>query len=383
MRATNHHGRGTARHVSRTGYDAPHIDKTRSHGNRFWTWCGCSTLGGWGGCPAMEDVERRFYREQFGGSIEKQNERYRARRQYKKLRTADQVYDNRMTQPEESLLYIGDKSFRGAVSPDVLWECFREYLAWEWEYSRTHGQFYRPLSAGMHVDERGQVHVHERGVYQYQDADGDWRIGQAAALEAAGFPLPDPDADRSAENNRKAVWDAARREAWLDIVEAHGYQVEREPEEGRPHMGLEVWQAWQDSMAEADAVAGRAAVALQEAQEARREAQAEREAVRAVKTAQGAIADAIGTGMLRRKRREAEGRREREADLVRREADVAAKEAALGRVGKAMYERQLEAERRRQAERSQGRAMDGDGLLDSMGPAPLDVPGHGPQGRER
>lgn len=380
MRAANHHGRGTARHASRYGYDAPHVDKSRSKGNRFWTWCGGNVLGV-GGCPGMEEAELSFYRKRFTDGVEARNERYRARRQSGRVRTVEQVYRNRVTQPEESLLYIGDKGSRGQVPPDVLWACFQEYLAWECECSRKHAEFYRPLSAALHVDERGQWHVHERGVYQYQDADGEWQVGQAAALEAAGFPLPDPDADRSADNNRKMVWDAARREKWLDIVEAHGFAIEREPEAERPHMGLEAWQAWQDSMAEAEAVAGRTAVALQEAQEAQEAAQADREAARASRASREAIADAIGTGMLRRRKRETEGRREREADLARREADVAAREAALGLVGKAMYERQLEAEWRRQAERSQERAMDGERMLGGMGVDHPDVPGRGPKGR--
>lgn len=291
MRATNHHGRGTAKHASRHGYTAPHIDKARSKDNRFWTWCGgVRETDADGACPGLEGDERLYYSSMFRKGIEAQNEIYRKRRQYGKVRTPDDFYARRVTQPEESLLYIGDKSFRGAVSPDVLWDCVREYVAWEREFSRAHGDFYVPLSLSLHADERGQWHVHERGVYQYADGAGNLRIGQAAALEAAGFPLPDPDADRSVDNNRKMTWDAARREKWLDVVEAHGFQVEREPEEERPHMGLEAWQAWRDSMAEAEAVAGRAAVALQEAQEAAAAAKADRDALDAARARVEALA---------------------------------------------------------------------------------------------
>ena len=213
MRATNHHGRGTAKHASRHGYTAPHIDKARSKDNRFWTWCGgVRETDADGACPGLEGDERLYYSSMFRKGIEAQNEIYRKRRQYGKVRTPDDFYARRVTQPEESLLYIGDKSFRGAVSPDVLWDCVREYVAWEREFSRAHGDFYVPLSLSLHADERGQWHVHERGVYQYADGAGNLRIGQAAALEAAGFPLPDPDADRSVDNNRKMTWDAARRE---------------------------------------------------------------------------------------------------------------------------------------------------------------------------
>lgn len=242
MRATNHHGRGTAKHAGRD-FDlkkAPHIDPARAAQNRYWTW---------NGDPKLEAAERAYYRETFQDALDTQNQLHRQRRQYKRVRDIDQVYENRNTQPEGSLLYIGCKK-DGPIDPDVLWACAAEYRAWEQEQL---GGRYVPLSMAMHVDEKGQIHVEERGVYRYQTEAGQWTVGQAAALEAAGVPLPDPDKPRDTDNNRKMTWDAARREKWLDIVEAHGFTLERTPEQQRPHLGLEAWQAWQDEKAALDA----------------------------------------------------------------------------------------------------------------------------------
>ena len=270
MRATNHHGRGTAKHAGRD-FDlkkAPHIDPARAAQNRYWTW---------NGDPKLEAAERAYYRETFQDALDTQNQLHRQRRQYKRVRDIDQVYENRNTQPEGSLLYIGCKK-DGPIDPDVLWACAAEYRAWEQEQL---GGAYVPLSMAMHVDEDGQIHVEERGVYRYQTEAGQWTVGQAAALEAAGVPLPDPDKPRATDNNRKMTWDAARREKWLDIVEAHGFTLERTPEKERPHLGLEAWQAWQDEKAALEAqktaldaqAAQQAIVTQQQAQTAREQAQ--------------------------------------------------------------------------------------------------------------
>ncbi len=125
-------------------------------------------------------------------------------------------------------------------------------------------------------------------------------------------------------------------------------------------------------------------------QEARREAQAIRGAARTAVVARQAISDAVGVGVARRRKRDAAARQAQEAELARREADVARREAevadqvaALDYINRQRVQRRAEAQQRRQEDRARARAADGDMMLDSMGPAPLDVPGHGPQGRER
>ena len=92
----------------------------------------------------------RYYRNQFGKTVEAQNERYRKNRQHSRIRTTDDWYRDRVRQPEGLLLYIGDKSNRRDVPPDVLWTCAEKYIRWEQDYSKAHGGFYVPLSFALH-----------------------------------------------------------------------------------------------------------------------------------------------------------------------------------------------------------------------------------------
>lgn len=333
MRAANHHGRGSAKHAGRE-FDvskAPHIDPARCSGNIYWTWDGQKSL---------EAAERAYYSQTFQDGLDAQNELHRQRRQYKRVRDMGQVYEGRNTQPEGSLLYIGSKKELGLVDPAVLWACAEEYRAWEQD---ALGGCYVPLTLALHQDEDGQFHVEERGVYQYQDEAGNWQIGQAAALEAAGVPLPDPSKDRSKDNNRKMTWDAARREKWLDIVEAHGFTLEREPEQHRPHMGLQAWQAWEDAKADLAAQA-EAQAALQASLDTQARKQAQ------VQQTQQAAAQRIGQQL-----RELEATRAaqdaRAAQLQREAQAVQAAREAIPQLVQEAIRRELEAARAAQPPR--------------------------------
>ena len=121
-----------------------------------------------------------------------------------------------------------------------------------------------------------------------------------------------------------------------------------------------------------------AATALQEA---RREAQAIRGAARTAVVARQAISDAVGVGVARRRKRDRDARQAQEAELARREADVADQVAALDYINRQRVQRRAEALRRDREARADGRAMDGDRLLDGMEASLPGVPGHGPKGR--
>lgn len=123
-------------------------------------------------------------------------------------------------------------------------------------------------------------------------------------------------------------------------------------------------------------------------QAARTEAQAIRASARAGTVARQAISDAVGVGVVRRRKRDAEARQAQEAELARREADVARREAevadqvaALDFVNRERVQRQAEALRRKREARNAERAADGDRLLDGMGVAPAGVLDRGPKGR--
>lgn len=246
MRAANHHGKGGAIHPSRR-FDlekADHIDAEKAKMNIYWTW-NHGRVKNEGGKAAVDFREAEIaYYENFEAHRRRQNEKNKAAGNSKRDKgSAEEVYKSRNSQPEGSLLYIGCKDNRADVDPAVLWACFEEYREWEKEASVG---FYVPLTAALHVDERGQWHVEERGIYQYKDSEGNLAIGQVEALRQAGFELPNPDEPRSKGNNYKMTWDSLRRDKWHDIAEAHGFDIIREPNKHGEHLPLEQWQQVQD-----------------------------------------------------------------------------------------------------------------------------------------
>lgn len=347
MRATNHHGRGTARHNRHKDFASPHIDKKRTKYNILWA---LGEKPQRGNSLDIEAAERRYYEQTFTESLEAQNARHIKSRHKERVRTMDDIY-RKIKPPEESLLYIGNKKYRGDVDIDTLWECVVEYIEWEMDYSKQHGNFYQVLSLALHANEKGQIHVHERGVYQYQSADG-WKLEQVTALKKAGFPLPEPEALRDNENNRKAVWDAGRREKWIDIIESHGYQIEREPEEDRPHMGLEAWQALQDAKRD-----------LQEAQEAILKQRVKdldnQMAIKARNVLQDATAEAD-------KIRQQADRMQQE--LAKREAIIAQKEAILTDIDKANYKKKLQEQKQTERRAQEAELQLGDAAVAAAPP---------------
>lgn len=347
MRATNHHGRGTARHVSRKGFDAPHIDRAKAKDNIYWTWDSKASHD----APDVEMSELRYYTQTYQPGLDEQNSKHKARRQYARIRTIEDVYHARNTQPEESLLYIGNRDNLTDVSTGTLWKCVADYVNWEKAYSKAHGDFYKPLSLALHADEQGQIHVHERGVYQHKDDAGNWQIGQAWALEAAGIPLPHPSKPRDKYNNRKQSWDAVRRKKWIDIVEAHGYQIEREPEASRPHLPLEAWQTLQDALQDVDADASIIRQQTAEIDMERRQMTAEADKISKMRQAVDKERTVLNS------RRQALEQWEQELDeqetaLEALRTSLESREAVLTEIGRERYQRALqERQRAREAER--------------------------------
>lgn len=221
MRATSHNGRwGSVKHNGR-GFDlskAGHIDKARVGDNYYWSWDGESDFLG---------AEERYYCKRFGGALESQNERHRAARHPERVKAMSDWMQHRNTRPEETIWQIGD------MSEDVEIEDFvgavEDMQGWLMDWSKAHGEPFKILTNAVHLDE-ASPHAHIRRVWQYQDASGEWRIGQNKALEAAGVPLPDPSKPEGKYNNRKMSFDAMVREKWVEICQNYGYEIEREPD---------------------------------------------------------------------------------------------------------------------------------------------------------
>lgn len=312
MRGSRHNGRwGTERHNGRdfdTG-KADHIDPKRTEQNVYYTWDGGPIKG----------AELHYYEQTFGQALKAQNERHRAAGNLGRVRDMETWMQARQHRPEETILQIG--TMEDGVDPEKFQKAMEHYVAWERAWSKAHGQPAQVLDVALHLDE-ASPHAHIRRVWQYQDAEGVWHVGQNKALEAAGVELPDPGKPEGRFNNRKMTYDAMCRAKWLDICEQYGFEVEREPNpEWTEHVPQGAYKAISEARREVDE---RARANLKKGLEAaqRRQEVAKRE--RAVESREAELDAREGAVEAKEK-----AQAKREADFQRKEDALEAQARAL------------------------------------------------------
>ena len=240
MKASMHNGRqGSGKHNDRSFLDgmsafdrarqAPHIAPWDTGKNRTWRVGHKGWVHGKGG--DVEAAERAYYKKAYSAAQEAKNARYRAQRHPERCRSTDDLYTGKLTRPEEQILQIGSKDEQ--VDPEVFRACVQDYIKELNAWNRAHGKHMQILSVSVHFDET-TPHAHIRRVWEHDSKDGR-TLGQDKALEAAGVPLPDPGKPKGRHNNRKMTFDAQMRDKWLDICEARGLKLDREPVPGMRH----------------------------------------------------------------------------------------------------------------------------------------------------
>ena len=240
--ASSHNGRfGTAKHLGRYFplEKAGHIDAERTRRNLYWCW----DMGAWAGqLPGktrMETAElyagseRRYYDKRFQEALDRQNERHVVARHLDRIKTMDDWVDGKNTRCEESIYQIGDMD--DGIDPLTFIEAVTELIGWLEDWSKEHGEPFAILDFAIHLDE-ASPHAQVRRVWQYQDENGVWCIGQNKALEAAGVELPEPDKKIGPKNNRKITFDRMVRAKWIGICEEHGYEIQRTPGDNDSHL---------------------------------------------------------------------------------------------------------------------------------------------------
>ncbi len=175
---------------------------------------------------SFEQVEQAFYNEQYYDFCEAQHERNRKSGHSNRDRTPKDLWGDKKTCPEESLIQIG--TMEQSVPPEVLAEIAAEFFT---EFDRRFGKHIHILDWALHLDE-ATPHIHERHVFDCENRYGEIAPQQEKALEALGFDLPDPDGKPSKLNNRKKTFDAACRALLFDICAEHGLHLDHEPEYG-------------------------------------------------------------------------------------------------------------------------------------------------------
>lgn len=278
LRASQHSGReGSGRHNDRSFLNgrsadwirehADHIDTSRTTDNQVITWDGQTDI---------ERSERAWYDRTYGPAQEKTNSRYIREGHPDRCKTTDDLYDGKLTRPEEMILQVGNRDAR--ADDQAFIEALNDYLNRLDEWNQSHGDHMTILSMALHMDET-TPHVHIRRVWDYQDRDGLTRLGQNKALEQAGVELPDPSKPVGRYNNRKMTFDKTARAMWQEACRAHGLEIETEPVPDRRHQDKadyirgQISQEIDDLTAQRDGLRAEADQLAQDIKKARQQAQ--------------------------------------------------------------------------------------------------------------
>ena len=231
-----------------------HIDFDRLENNLYWRYDAPSPYQPKKGVKlpkTFDKAEDEFYKAVFSTYLKKKNER-RASSRHKK-QTMKQYRKNRITCPEETLFYIGNRN--NHVEPELLTEVLEEYIEWmKKNYPQVH-----VLDWALHCDEEGAPHIHMRHVYIAYDENGVARVNQEATLTQMGVEksrgklTKDKDGnlvEKDRYNNRKVTFTKACREKLQELALARGLEIETTPRDPREQgRSLNEYKAQQDRAA--------------------------------------------------------------------------------------------------------------------------------------
>ena len=207
--------------------NSEHIDPERTGENLYW-----DCYGGFYGHAdqskhmSFDEVEKRFYEENYRDFTLAQNARNEARRHPEKNRTPEDLRMDKRTCPEETIYQMG--TIGDSESPETLRMITEEFLK---KFNEMFGEHVHVLDWALHLDE-ATPHIQERHVFDCKNKYGELAPQQEKALEMMGVPLPKPEEKKWKFNNRKMTFDAACRTMLFDICKSHGVYLDEEPEYG-------------------------------------------------------------------------------------------------------------------------------------------------------
>ena len=233
MRATRHNGRSGAhgtynpKHNDRE-FDldnAVDINSEMTPNNIYWNCYQGFTFhkdrpDDW---MSFKDVELLFYKQQFTGWLDAQNERHRKEGHKKRIKTMEEVVTNKKWCPEETIYQIGN--IDGTVDYKELAMVVTETMQ---EIDTRFGKYCKTMDWGLHIDEK-TPHIHERHVFFAPDEYGFDMPQQEEACRRMGLELPDKESESGRYNNRKMTFDKECRAIFLEKCKEHGIELEVEP----------------------------------------------------------------------------------------------------------------------------------------------------------
>ena len=221
MKATMRIGKGSAKHNTHS-FEAEHINKERTEQNIYWTW-----KNGFTEEQNLIKDEVLFYEENYTDYLNRQNEKYKQRRQYAKIKNMEEY--QKATPLDEMILQIGKMG--ETVDPEILKSVTDEFTK---ELENKYGDNVHIVSYAIHLDE-ATPHVHLRLAYDYINKDNIKQYGIDKALTALGFKKPnkefktvkDKDGNEikveteSRFNNKKITFTDKLRSIFYDLCDLH------------------------------------------------------------------------------------------------------------------------------------------------------------------
>ena len=325
MLVSMHSGRGSAKHNdhNETKKSKSNINPELTHLNQVYTVMDDDENEVYYSC---EEGEKLFYQSFFQKTLEKQNEKYRSKGQYGRVRDMEQWMKASQHGASETIYQIGDKD----KHPDneLLLECYDEFSEWKQERFKD---IYILISASAHFDE-STPHIHERGIWVWYDDEGLPQPGIKRALKEAGVPLPKPGEPEGKDNYRKEVVDRECREKWQEICISKGLSIETKPKDRQVgHMGHVAYREYASAMDEVNTLENdlKAQISILGKQRQDLQAKSQKLEIEA-KTKAETMARSMAADILAKEREK--DRQEREAvrrEQARRQAELDRQQAEL------------------------------------------------------
>ena len=200
-----------------------HIDHERTSGNVCYKFTndGHSVRVKGGYDSRAHELDR--FEHIYGDGLRAQNARHLAARQKSRVRTMDQLYQDKRTAPMETILQVGNSKSQLTRQEQVaaLWGAACDLVL---ELRKKPGLELLDLS--LHLDEQ-VPHIHLRYTFAARDRYGHMMPNQTQALKAMGYTNPEP-GKTTRYNNPLIAFTDETRERFYALCEARGMEIDRE-----------------------------------------------------------------------------------------------------------------------------------------------------------
>ena len=207
MKATLRIGKGSATHNTHL-FNAEHIDNERTEKNIYWTYKHGFTVA-----DNLVKDETLFYKENYSEYLDRQNEKYRQRRQYKKVKTMEEY--QKATPLNEMILQVGKKG--ETIEPELLEQITDKFIK---QLKKEYGKNIHVVSYAMHNDE-ATPHIHLRLAFDYINKENIKQFGIDKALTQLGFKKPDASKKEDKWNNKKIAFTDKLRSIFYDLCDLY------------------------------------------------------------------------------------------------------------------------------------------------------------------